>query len=309
MTDWSDRIRTQLRRMADSTTFSKATRLRKYLEFVVEHAVDRTGQGLKEVSIGIELYALGQDFDPRLSSVVRVDATRLRSKLLEYYSTEGVDDPIIIDLPRGTYTPVFREARNEQQLPNPNRSGAFEAAIAVLPFSNLSPDPEEYFSDGLAEEIIHALSSIYGIRVAARSSAFVFRHRNSDVREIGRTLNVDFVLEGSVRKSGKDLRVNVQLVNAAEGYQVWSRRYDRQLEDVFAVQDDIAGEVVKLLQTGRNEPSGRYIRLVPSDFEAYSLFLQGRYHLNRQSRAAFHSAIDCFTKALARFGGRFSPIR
>jgi TolB-like protein len=143
---------------------------------------------------------------------------RLRVKLREYYASEGALDPLIIDVPKGSYTPVFCEAPAEPSA---------ECAIAVLPFSNLSPEPEEYFSDGLTEEIIHALSSIAGIRVVARTSAFAFKHKNSDVREVGRALNVGFVLEGSVRKSGEVLRVTVQLVNTTDGYQVWSRRYDQ----------------------------------------------------------------------------------
>ena len=125
-----------------------------------------------------------------------------------------------------------------------------EPSIVVLPFSNLSPDPEAYFSDGLTEEIIHALSSIRGLRVVARTSAFALKHRNADVREIGRALNVGFVLEGSVRKSGNALRVTVQLASTSDGYQLWSRRYERRLEDLFAVQDEIALAIADMLRVG-----------------------------------------------------------
>ena len=124
-----------------------------------------------------------------------------------------------------------------------------EPSIAVLPFSNLSPEPGDYFSDGLTEEIIHALSSVRGMRVVARTSCFALKHRNADVREVGRTLDVDYVLEGSVRKSVNALRVTVRLVSTNDGYQLWSRRYDKQIDDLFAVQDDIAREIVGMLRT------------------------------------------------------------
>jgi serine/threonine-protein kinase len=295
-----EQIRSELRRVLESAAFQKAERLRRFLEFVVEHTVSSPSEPLKEMIVGIELYAFDQKFDPRISAVVRVDATRLRAKLREYYASEGALDPLIIDVPKGSYTPVFSEAPSEPSA---------ESAIAVLPFSNLSPEPEEYFSDGLTEEIIHALSSIAGIRVVARTSAFAFKHNNSDVREIGRALNVGFVLEGSVRKSGEVLRVTVQLVNTTDGYQVWSRRYDQHIDDVFAVQGEIAGEIAKMLLAGTTgRPRAAWAKS-NDNFEAYNWYLQGRHHLNRQTREALHRAIDCFDQALTlspRYAAAFS---
>jgi TolB-like protein len=149
------------------------------------------GSAIERDDHRIELSAAHQEFDPRISAVVRVDATRLRAKLREYYASEGVADELIIQLPRGSYVPVF-SSREASQTSSP--SAAAETAVAVLPFSNLSPQPEEYFSDGLTEAIIHALSAAEELRVVARTSAFAFKHKNSDVREIGRTLNVGLVL-------------------------------------------------------------------------------------------------------------------
>ena len=185
----------------------------------------------KEIAIGNELYASSGDFDPRLSAVVRVDATRLRNKLREYYDTEGSSDPLLIDLPKGTYTPVFRSGGSQPVQSESGVASRTEPSIAVLPFSNLSPEPGDYFSDGLTEEIIHALSSVRGMRVVARTSCFALKHRNADVREVGRTLDVDYVLEGSVRKSVNALRVTVRLVSTNDGYQLWSRRYDKQIDE------------------------------------------------------------------------------
>ena len=122
-------------------------------------------------------------------------------------------------------------------------------SIAVLPFANMSGDKEqEYFSDGLAEEIINSLAQLPGLKVTARTSAFAFRGKEQDITKIASELRVRTILEGSVRKAGNRIRVTAQLINAADGYHLWSQRYDRDLEDVFAVQDDIAAAIAGALQ-------------------------------------------------------------
>jgi TolB-like protein/Tfp pilus assembly protein PilF len=296
-----DEVRNQLRKIAASSAFVNAERMRRFLEFIIEHTLRSPNEALKEMIVGVEIYALNGDFDPRTSSVVRVDAARLRTKLREYYGEEGAADPLIVDLPKGSYTPVFRSKAMDPVLAETNGAGyPTEASIVVLPFSNLSPDPADYFSDGLTEEIIHALSSVRGLRVVARTSAFALKHRNVDVREVGRILNVRFVLEGSVRKAGEALRVTVQLVNAADGYQIWSRRYDRHINDIFAVQDEIAHEVANLLRVGTASNSP-FLLTDPGSLEAHDWYLRGRYQLNRHpSEDAFHKAIGYFEKVLAR---------
>jgi TolB-like protein/Tfp pilus assembly protein PilF len=299
-------IRAQLQKVLASTAFAHAERMRRFLEFVVEHTLSSPNEHLKEMLIGIELYAAHGEFDPRITAVVRVDASRVRTKLREYYLSEGAADPLVIDLPKGSYTPVFREASLQVEPLRPTTASFTEPSIVVLPFSNLSPDPESYFSDGLTEEIIHALSSIRGLRVVARTSAFALKHRNADVREIGRALNVGFVLEGSVRKSGNALRVTVQLASTSDGYQLWSRRYERTLEDLFAVQDEIALAIADMLRVGAaNQPPALSANNV-SNFEAYEWYLRGRHHLNRQTREEFHRAIECFEEASVRSPG-FAP--
>jgi serine/threonine-protein kinase len=199
--------------------------------------------------------------------------------------------------------PVFHEAAIQFGSPYPATAPIAEPSIVVLPFSNLSPEPEDYFSDGLTEEVIHALSSIRGIRVVARASAFALKYRNADVREIGRALNVGFVLEGSVRKSGTALRVTVQLASTSDGYQLWSRRYDRKIEDLFAVQDEIALAIVDILRIDAANPPRDLSVNSAEDFEAYEWYLRGRHHLNRQTREEFHRAIECFEEVSARSPG------
>ena len=296
----TERVTDHLHRILSSPAFANAERMRRYLRFVVEHTLSSPNEPLKEIIVGMTLYTGKGDFDPRTTAVVRVDATRLRAKLREYYSSDGAADAIVIDLPKGSYTPTFREGANRQALIDRAESRIPEPSIVVLPFSNLSPDPEAYFSDGLSEEIIHALSGIPGIRVVARTSAFALKHRNADVREIGRLLNVNFVLEGSVRKSGEDLRVTVQLASTADGYQLWSRRYERKVKDVFAVQEEIALAITDMLRGDKPRELKHISFKSKGDFESYEWYLRGRHHLNRQTREEFHRAIECFEEACSR---------
>jgi TolB-like protein/Tfp pilus assembly protein PilF len=197
----------------------------------------------------------------------------------------------------------------------PSFPGTFGAvnSIAVLPFANLSKDSDiEYFSDGLAEELSNVLSKIRGFRVAARTSAFSFKNSPSTVPEIGAKLNVASVVEGSVRMVGERMRVAVQLVNVADGFQVWSDSYDRELDDIFAVQDDIAESVVEELriqllgEERREEISERVTAEVAranrgraDDPEAQLLLMQGRYFLDRTTRDDTSKAIEYFRQALA----------
>lgn len=209
------------------------------------------------------------------------------------------DAPARIDL---TVTPVA--ATSSQQPPS----------IAVLPFVNRSHDEnDEYFSDGLADELLNVLTKIRGLQVAARSSAFTFKGTNATIAEVGRALNVATVLEGSVRKSHDRLRISVQLVNVADGYHLWSERYDRTLEDIFAVQDDIAQRVVNELRatllgeatdpkvaTEVNAQVAAATRGRTSDPEAHRIYLQARHLLDRRNRDDTTKGIEYLERALAR---------
>jgi TolB-like protein/Tfp pilus assembly protein PilF len=189
----------------------------------------------------------------------------------------------------------------EREITGARRSeaGAEEASVAVLPFRNLSADPEaEYFSDGITEEIIGVLSHVAALHVAARTSCFAFKGKDADVRRIGRELGVRTVLEGSVRQSGRRIRIHAQLVDVVTGYQLWSERYDRELEDVFAVQDEIARSIAETLEPRLT--GGRAAELperTTRDVEAYDLYLKGR-HFWKPRR--MRQAIECFEAAVAR---------
>ncbi|MCU0620933.1 MAG: protein kinase [Gemmatimonadales bacterium] len=174
-------------------------------------------------------------------------------------------------------------------------------SVAVLPFVNMSNDPEnEYFSDGVAEEIINALSAIASLRVASRTSSFAFKGKSEDIGEIGRKLRVTTVLEGSVRKAGQQLRVTAQLVDVAGGFQLWSSRYDRKLEDVFAIQDEIAGSIVRALQVVLSPQEKKAIEQGPAaaDVQAYDYYLRGRQFFHQFRRSGIQYARRMFERAV-----------
>lgn len=175
-------------------------------------------------------------------------------------------------------------------------------SIAVLPFTNLSGDPQQdYFCDGVGEEIINRLAHIEGLRVAARTSSFAFRGAAQDIRDIGSKLDVSSILEGSVQKSGKRLRVTAQLINVGDGYHMWSQKYDRDLEDVFAIQDEIAQHIVEALELTLSEREERVIEDVPtSDLRAYEFFVRGLHHFHEKTRTGYEMARNMFTSAIVR---------
>ncbi len=183
----------------------------------------------------------------------------------------------------------------------PPRAPADELSIAVLPFANLSADKEaEYFSDGITEEIINALSQVPGLRVVARTSAFAFKGKDMDVREIGGRLNVRALLEGSVRKAGDRIRIAAQLVNTADGYHLWSSTYDRTLADIFAVQDELARSIAGALQrkVGRAE-RGSLVGRPTDNIAAYTVYLRGQYASNKRTPEGYTTAIAEFERAAA----------
>ena len=175
-------------------------------------------------------------------------------------------------------------------------------SIAVLPFRNMSADPEQdYFCEGLAEELIDALARLDGLRVVARTSAFQFSGKGYDLREVGEQLRVGTVLEGSVRRSGDRLRINAQLINAEDGYHLWSERYDREMNDIFVVQEEMASAIVEELKVQLlAEGTAPLVRQPTDNVEAYHLYLKGRHCLNKRTEETLTKSISLFEEAIAR---------
>ena len=183
-----------------------------------------------------------------------------------------------------------------QKLPLPDPT---DKSIAVLPFANMSADADnEYFSDGITEEIINALVQVPGLRVAARTSVFAFKGKSEDLRAVAEKLGVQSLLEGSVRKAGNRIRITAQLINAADGLHIWSERFDRELDDIFEVQDDIARAIASRLKA-QLEPEATLVKPPTTDLRAYDLYLRGR-HFWEQRGPGLVKALQCFEAALAR---------
>ena len=192
---------------------------------------------------------------------------------------------------------LFAGALTAREEPGPDGEG--DESIAVLPFANLSGDPDfEYFSEAIAEEIINALTQLPGLRVAARTSSFAFRGPATVLAEVGSKLKVATVLEGSVRKAGNRLRISAQLVKVRDGYHLWSERYDREMTDVFAIQDEIAKAIANRLRVTLDGEGTPLVTPATANLDAYHLYLKGRYYL-AQRGLGLKRALGCFDQALA----------
>ncbi|MGH7629055.1 MAG: protein kinase domain-containing protein [Gemmatimonadales bacterium] len=217
---------------------------------------------------------------------------RAMAKLAEKRFPTAADLLNALDSPSGVFSPAQRPPT---------------AAIVVLPFANLSGDPEsEYLSDGISEELIQALSQLPGLQVVARTTAFALKGKREDVREIGHRLRVDTVLDGSVRVAGDRIKVSTQLIDAAEGYQLWSAQYERRTGNSFALEDEIArtiAEVLKHRLAGQPDPAPTppASPVVPRrDAQAHEAYLKGRHHWNKRTEAGIARSIQWFDQAIAR---------
>ena len=175
-------------------------------------------------------------------------------------------------------------------------------SIAVLPLRDMSPQKDQdYFCEGMAEELINALTQIKGLKVAARTSAFQYKAQDLDVRRIGEELGVETVLEGSIRKAGNRLRITAQLVKAEDGYHVWSEKYDRDLEDIFAIQDEISLKIVESLKVRLlAKERTKLLKRHTEDQEAYNFYLKGRYFWNRRYEGGLQKGIEYFNQAIKK---------
>jgi TolB-like protein/Tfp pilus assembly protein PilF len=181
-------------------------------------------------------------------------------------------------------------------MPAPALSAA--KSIGVLPFENNSADPEnEYLADGIAEEIINSLSKVRTLRVASRTTSFAMKSRRDDIQEVGRKLKVSTVLNGSVRKSGNRIRVTAELLNVSDGSQLWAERYDREMEDVFAIQDDISESIVRALRVILGDAERKALKARTRDLRAYEYYLRGRQYVDFKKKALEY-ALEMFERAI-----------
>lgn len=301
-------VRAQLAAILNSRIFIRSERLRRFLLLTVERVLAGESDQIKEYLIGREVFDRDQRYDPRIDSIVRVEARRMRGKLLQYYREIGQADPVVIEVSHGSYVPTFRYA---------SASSASVAAgealnpktIAVLPFLNLSPDPEqEFFCDGITVEILDALTSVPELNVVARTSVFHFKGTSLDVRDIGAQLRAGTVIEGSVRKADGSLRISAKVIDASTGLSLWSGVFDRAVDDVFAVQTEIAHAIADSLRvTLAPAPAASQTAGTSGNLEAYMFYLKGRHYWNQMSQEGIQNALNQFNQAILLFPGYAPP--
>ena len=322
-------IRQELDRLLASPGFVRNARMSQFLRFLVERHLERKDDELKESVIGVEVFGRRPDYDPKQDSIVRTEAARLRARLVRYYSGEGRSNAIRIDVPKGGYIPACRlreiplavpaEAGPTQAMPHTRRWlwGAIVCAsivlittgwwtlqyprgpiaIAVLPLQNLAADSSgDYFVDSLTDEIIHDLSLIDGLTVRSHTSSLAFKGQPRNVREAGRQLQADYLVEGSVLRADDRLRIDVRVVRVRDDFPLWSGRFDRKLADVFAIQDEIALGVVNNLRL----KLGRGRRRYETSVDAYDLYLSGLAILLGRRGNNNLAAIERFEQAVAK---------
>jgi adenylate cyclase len=295
-----EEVRAQLDKILASPTFRRSERLHRFLHHVVEQTLAGESSQLKEYTLGRIVFDRGDHFNPSSDSIVRVEARRLRNKLQEYYAQAGSSDPVVIGMVPGTYAPVL-QYKTPHSAAESSEPELDVRAVAVLPFVNMSPDPsQDFFCDGITEELLNTLAAIPELRVVARTSVFFFKGKNIDVREIGKKLGVGTIIEGSVRKADDQLRITVQAVDATTGVHLWSNTFDRNLVDIFTVQDEIANEVADALRISL-VPDGKRPAL-PCDsahLEAYVYYLKGRHFWNQVSEEGVTETLNLYTQAIS----------
>jgi TolB-like protein/Flp pilus assembly protein TadD len=289
-----DALRAQLERVLGSTTFRQVDRLKRFLDFVVSEAIAGRADQLKEYVIGVQVFDKETSFDPRADPIVRVQARRLRTRLMRYYREEGRSDGVVIELPKGGYAPTFKD--RESGVAATRSVGAAlvrQNTIAVLPFADLTVAGDlGYFCQSIRQEIITALAGLETLRVLAWEPPDA-AHAN-DPRQAVSVLHAALVISGSVRTFGDKLRVTTHVVDGASGSYLWSETLDFREPD-FTAQEAVAHAAVKKLKSGSGTVRGRR----PTDnLAARNLYLQGRYHMNQRTEEGLRKAVEFFERAI-----------
>jgi TolB-like protein len=313
--------REELERVLSSGCFARSGGLSRLLRFLVERQLEGRGSELKESLIGVEVYGRNPDYDPKLDSTVRSEVARLRARLSKYYSTEGNQDPAVIELPKGCYVPFFRQSDVNPKVKESGARRLWLAAclagfgvaatviagswllyrnrtipIAVLPLVSFSKDgANDYLADGLTSEIISELSIIEGLTVRSQTSSFAFKSKSGSAQDAGKQLAADYIIEGSLVRGGSQLRIDLRLVRTRDDVSIWSEKFLRESTDVRYVRDEISRGIVNSLRL----KLGRGQRHYETNAEAYDLYLRARALAARRFPGD-SDVIDSFEKAIAK---------
>jgi len=284
-------VRAELARILQSPIFAQSDRLGRFLRFAVEHTISGTEDGLKEYVIGTEVYDRKPPYHPSQDSIVRTEARRLRTKLKEYYESEGKNDPVFIYFRPGSYIPVFRSkafASGQEMTAGSSADDVFVEgtgmSVAVIPFLDASGQPRSAkFSQGVTDELVHELMQCEGCRVVATSSIAQLSSQVPDIPALARKLGVQIIFEGSVRVEGNRIRVTSRIVSA-DGFQLWSQRFDAEADasSMFAVQEEFASALVNrvrpqqsIVRTAEATAGPVMLAVYPSLLKAEALLEEG----------------------------------
>jgi serine/threonine-protein kinase len=334
-------IRSQVEKICASRGFVHSERLSRFLRYAVDHALLGESDQLKEYLVGVEVCDRKDSYDTRIDPIVRVEARRLRTRLTEYYDGEGLNDPIVIEFLKGSYAPAFhfaairgdpspelggapaRDSKTTVKLTAGVLAALAIAAvllvrtqgsapvvsappplpsIALLPVVNLTgSDADSYFAQGLTEELISAFAKTPRIRVVAPSSLFEVKRMAAELQGGRDGLKVNSVLQCSIRKAGERVRLTAHLTHAGDGSSIWAETYEREVEDAFFAQEQLAGDIVSAVQQKLLGSIGAPSETHQSaDLEAHNLYLKGRYYWNKRTEEGLKTALDCFRQAIAK---------
>lgn len=326
-------MRAHLERLLAAPPFTSSLRRGRLLRYLVERTLKDEADGINEYAIGVDVFEKPPSFDPRIESIVRTEAGRLRQKLREYYAGEGRGDRVMIEIPLRSYKPVFvfrdpQTAPSARQRRRPRNAIVWAGvglvvicvaiavrawqtrdhrpvrSLVVLPFQNLSPGgADEYLSDGLTDELTNEFANWKDLRVVARTSAYQYKGRGEDVRRIGRELNVDAVLEGSLSRQGDHVRITAQLNRTSDGYHLWSRSYDTRSLDMLNVQREIAQAIAAEVRKLGGKVEDRITHPSTNNPEALDLYLRASYQYSRLNPASLEESLKLFEEAIRKDPG------
>ena len=301
-----DQIRSSISTMLASPLFAGSPRQQRFLDYLVTNTLTGNADRLKGYTIALEVFDRTSDFDPSLDAIVRVEATRLRNKIREYYETLGKHDSVRITFPKGSYAV---EISLQEQYATELAASSLSViprmiedrpSLAVLPFANIGVDnAKEYFADGIVDSLISMFSRLSGLFVISRQSSFSYKNTSKTSEEIAAELGIRYLLEGSVQHAGNLVRVTAQLVDAKNGGQIWSDRFDRELKDVFALQDELTQSIVRVLQIKLDgEEAALFGVQATQSIEAHDTLLKGIATHRKYSEKTTNEAIALYRKAL-----------
>ena len=311
--NWTDAekviISASLENMLASALFAGSPRQQRFLDYLVTNTLAGEADRLKGYTIALEVFDRKDDFDPSLDAIVRVEATRLRNKLREYYDTLGKDEVIRIGFPKGGYAleislqtaPALERRTHNHSALNIPRLIEDRPSLAVLPFANIGSDnAKEYFADGVVDSLIAMFSRLSGLFVISRQSSFAYKNTSKTSEQIAAELGVRYLLEGSVQHVDNQVRVTAQLVDTQGNAQVWSERFDRELKDVFALQDELTQSIVGVLQIKLDGAEAALFGVqATNSIEAHDTLLRGIATHRKYTQKTTNEAIVLYQSALA----------